>query len=379
MWIRRSSSSQTTRMIVMILPCFLLLFVSTYALSSNSYNNNGSIRKALGSASNPLQKQRVAVFGGGGYLGANVFGFLQRAGSIYGTGMHPPKVIGATKFSAQMLNQVLGNNFKLAFAGEDSIYLTDMSNIDAISSKLVRNNIDAVVIGTQYQLEERPVTANTYEGKNPNAKTLEFFLDQRKGGGRDDIDVNDTFTHVEMFRKTIDACYQAGVKHVVIIETPCTGDETLSECAKILSEYEKKKFLFTYIRALDDLSLPQSGYTYESGVFGALDIKITKSSSDTIDKDHSVLADQIYSSTKDVERKNESKTQIGTTREDLAAVVVQCLLSLDWTKNRIVEVSTKSTAIKVEIDVGKKKKNVRTDKEWCVRSDTIASNLERDN
>ncbi len=35
-----------------------------------------------GCAAKPFEKKKIAVFGAGGYLGAVVFGFLQRAASL---------------------------------------------------------------------------------------------------------------------------------------------------------------------------------------------------------------------------------------------------------------------------------------------------------
>ena len=356
-----------TNILLIVSPCIGL-----------AYTNNKRSKKALGSAANPLQKQRVAVFGGGGYLGGNIFGFLQRAGSIYGTGISAPKSIGATKFCAQTLNQVLGNNFKLAFAGEDSICITDMSSVVAIRERLINVDVDAVVMGTQYQLEERPVTANTYEGMNPNAKVMEFFLDERKGGaGRNDGDVNDVALHVGMFRNTVDACHQAGVKHVVVIEAPSTTEEVQESCVNILCEASSKSgFCFTYVRSLDELTQQKSGYTYETGVIGSLDINCTELLSSKKEDERTRIKDILVEWKKPLSDDGTTASR-QTAREDLAAVVVQSLISLDWNKSRLLEVSTKNIAIQVEV-AGQRKKNIRTDKEWCVRSDTIAAEIEKE-
>jgi len=45
--------------------------------SSSSLNLN-----AEGCAAKPFEKKKIAVFGAGGYLGAVIFGFLQRAASL---------------------------------------------------------------------------------------------------------------------------------------------------------------------------------------------------------------------------------------------------------------------------------------------------------
>ncbi len=38
--------------------------------------------KVEGCAAKPFEKKKIAVFGAGGYLGAVIFGFLQRAASL---------------------------------------------------------------------------------------------------------------------------------------------------------------------------------------------------------------------------------------------------------------------------------------------------------
>ena len=324
-----------------------------------------------GTGKSPLQKQKVSVFGGGGYLGANIFGMLQRAGSIYGTGLAVPQNIGATGYCAQLLNKVLGNNFKLAFADESCIGLTDMTDVDAITERLVLSKSSFVVMGTVYQMEERPVTANTYEGMNPNAKAYEFYLDRLRSddSGRDDVAPTDVLFHSGIFERTIEACVKSneggdGVKHVVIVETPRTrGNEDMKKaCANVLFE-NRKDLSFTYIRCLDEIAPARNDFTYESGVYGVFDVSSIEMNADC---EKQKWDETFSSSTQPTERK--------TTREDLAAVVVQSIISLDSDQSRIIDLSTKSAAIQVEIkQIGKKVQ--RTDKEWCVRSDSIAEKM----
>lgn len=62
-----------------------------------------------GCAARPFEKKNVAVFGAGGYLGAIIFGFLQRAGALYGTGIagtSSPRAICATGPSSAAINKV---------------------------------------------------------------------------------------------------------------------------------------------------------------------------------------------------------------------------------------------------------------------------------
>ena len=113
----------------------------------------GNLNK--GSAMKPFEKKKVAIFGGGGYLGGMIFGFLQRCSSLYGTGISSinstPKVISACGISAKELNLILGTKFVLAQADESFIKLTNMKDLESIENRV--NGMDAVIIGTKYTLE----------------------------------------------------------------------------------------------------------------------------------------------------------------------------------------------------------------------------------
>jgi hypothetical protein len=120
-----------------------------------------------GSAATPSAKRKIAVLGSGGYLGAVTFGFLQRASSLYGTGIGNCRCIGATADTAVRLNRVLSKNFCLAQADESFIKLTDLTSVAAIANRL--EGWDAIIFGSDLFLQPRSVTAGTYE-RTPNEK-----------------------------------------------------------------------------------------------------------------------------------------------------------------------------------------------------------------
>jgi hypothetical protein len=120
-----------------------------------------------GSAAVPSSKKKIVVVGGGGYMGAMTFGYLQRAYSLYGTGIGNVRCIGATSDTAVRLNRVLSKHFSLAQADESCIKLTDLASVDAISNRL--NGWDAIIFGANLFVQPRTVTANTYE-RTPNDK-----------------------------------------------------------------------------------------------------------------------------------------------------------------------------------------------------------------
>jgi hypothetical protein len=324
-----------------------LLFILLAATQQNVSALSSVVQeKPLGSAATPIKKQKVAVFGAGGYLGACAFGYLQRAASLYGTGLGDgitsPRNICATSRSSQLMNRVLGKNFVLSYAGEQHVRLTDMTSVQAIAARL--EGYGAVVIGTMYSLEERPVTGGSYE-KNPNDKTLEFYLDEPKGGiDQDKKRDYDMSVHYEIFENTLEACKAASIQHAVVIETPGT---TTSDA--FISRLAASGIPCTYIRCNGELSYYQD-HTHYKGIQGDLSIQ-SAPLTDTAD-DSSTKGAPIY-------------------REDVAALVCQSLQSLDWTKSQCLTV-TSSGDWK---DAVQGMVKGRQDRQWCANSRVLAGKL----
>jgi hypothetical protein len=296
-----------------------------------------------GSAAKPFEKKQVAVFGAGGYLGGCVFGFLQRAGSLYGTGIggfKNPRSITATSVGSMALNGILSKNFILAFADESFVRPTDMTSASSIQEKLA--GFDAAVMGTRYTLERRPVTSGTYE-KSPNDKTTEFYMETPRSAtikGNDDPAYS-----MQIFQNSLEACRKGGLKHIVVVETDSVFDEAAipvgNKYVKLLESYGVP---FTYIRPDGKLE-NTSDYTYAKGIQG--DLKIDALSSDNMDDGTS------------------SNTLF---REDVAALCVQSLQSLEWSKSRIIRVQCTGLAAPTEL-------TRKVQLEWCVNSATLASLL----
>jgi len=305
-----------------------------------------------GCAARPFEKKKIAVFGAGGYLGAIVFGFLQRAASIYGTGISggsSPRAIGATRTTSEALNKVLTPCFKLAYAGEDLVRLVKSTDKDYIKDRL--KSFDAAILGTVYQLEQRTVTGNTYE-KTPNDKTFDFYLDERYGAREDGAPEDGSDYHVSMFESAIQACRESGsIQHVVVLETPRTTRPM--DFIRIL---EREGMSYTYIRARHlkkDLT-----YSFEKGVKEKLNVALVAGGS------------SIFPSLD--EPKNDENAVF---REDIAALIVQCLMSLNWKESRVIEVSSASESIESNNYPTEKKSKQRFDKEWCPNSDVYAEML----
>jgi len=308
-----------------------------------------------GSAKVPFDKKKVAVMGAGGYLGGCAFGFLQRCSSLYGSGIGGVRNIGATAYTSDSLNRILGKNFILAYAGEDMVRLTDMTDCKSITQRL--QGYYAVIMSTNYYLERRPVTGNTYEG-TPNDKTYEFYLDTpRRGIDEEGMIVNPEYQRL-LFENTLQACQDSdSVQHLVVIESPATSTDTAQLYAKLLDESNTP---FTYIKVNGSLENFKD-YTFSKGIQGNLQID-----SFTFSQDYTTQPDYKLGSWMD-ELSSDSKSSGVVYREDVAALAVQCLQSLDWSTSRCLVVSSSGSLEKAFMG--------RVDKEWCVNADVLAEKL----
>lgn len=315
------------------------------ALSANSM----VFTAVKGSAARPLENKKVAVFGAGGYLGGCVFGFLQRAGSLYGTGISgvggSPRAVVATSFGSLNLNSVLSKNFILAQADESFVKLTDMTSTDSVRGRV--RGFHAAVLATRCSLDRRPVTLGTYE-KTPNDKTFEFFMDRPRGSTMRGID--DPEYALSMFETSVRACQEEGLEHVVVVETDLEfGDSAqfVPVGDKYIKILEEAQLGFTYISPFGKLqNLPD--YTYAKGLQSSLTVSRVTDPEDLLAK--SSEASSIY-------------------REDLAALCVQVLLTLPWDECRVLKVG--SAASLPETDA----KATKPQREWCVNSDVVRSSL----
>jgi len=166
----------------------------------------------------------------------------------YGTGISAgssPRAISATNGGAEALNKVLVSRFRLAYAGEDLMRIVDTSDINHIKDRL--NGFDGCILGTTYQLEQRSVSLNTYE-KNPNDKTFELYLDERYGVWEKNVPSDDADIHTSIFRNSVQACKEAGISHLLVVETPRTVRPM--DFVKIL---EEEGVAYTYMRTMSAL------------------------------------------------------------------------------------------------------------------------------
>ena len=321
-----------------------LLFGCIAAHSSSAYSVK-SPTVVKGSAAKPYEKKKVAVFGAGGYLGACIYGFLQRAGSLYGTGIAgvgAPRSITATAVGSSNLNGVLGKNFILAQADESFVKLTDMTSLDSIRSRV--RGFDAAIMATRYTFETRPVTGGSYE-RTPNDKTLEFYMDKPRSSTVQGLDMPDySFALLE---RSLQACQEEGVKRVVVVETDSQFDAaaTTNGGRKNVEILEKCGIPYIYVQPLGSLENFRD-YTYAKGVQGNLEVNVIEPGSLNSPP---AEGNALY-------------------REDLAALCVQSILSLDWSMSGIIQVRSSGATEPIE---SKKPPN----QEWCAKSELLGSLL----
>lgn len=294
-----------------------------------------TVPKPKGCAAKPFDKKKICVLGAGGSMGSLTFGFLQRASSLYGTGMGGFRTICSCADTAKRLNSFLSKHFCLAYANESCMKITNMESVEALESRL--EGWDALIMGSDMAVSRRAVTLGTYE-KSPNDKCFEFYWKGPSNIVRDD----DESTVVDqMMENLLQAAKGANVKHIVFV------DESKGDVySTMLAE---SGIPHTIIQPAGDL-IRLSDYTYQKGIQGELLVSASDAASDE-DVTASAYEGMSY-------------------QEDIAALCVQCLQSLDWTKSRSMTVSTAGPLVSENIQNPK-----RPDQQWCVNSLVLESAL----
>lgn len=321
---------------------FVLVFLfqrqKTTTTAALSATPSSISRPARGCAANPLNKKKVVVLGSGGYLGALTFGFLQRAASLYGTGIGGCRSIGGTDDTSMKLNRILSKNFCLAVADESYIKLTNLESVEAIQQRL--EGWDALILGSTLSIERRPVTPNTYE-TTPNDKTWEVYWEAPRR--TDALDGANPVTQT-ILKSVLKAAKASKLQHVVmVVDAGAKQDSTGT--LQILEEAD-----IPYTRILHGKLDDTKDYTYRKGVQGDMVCQTITA----LDDD----SDQI-------------PTDKPVAREDLAALCVQALLSLEWSTSRSFRVGCRGDNSNSLPPSSK-----RPDQEWCVRSSLLERSLQ---
>jgi hypothetical protein len=293
-----------------------------------------------GSAAHPAHKKKLVVLGGAGYMGAITFGFLQRAGNLFGTGVgREVRCLGACSETAVRLNRVLSKHYCLAVADESFIKLTNLASVDAIVQRL--EGYDALILGTNLGVSKKPVTGNTFE-QSPNDKTWEIYWDPPSTLVTGNVEEEQQIKQ-DMLSNVLLAANQAGIRHIVVVDDD--DGENSRDSKLFMSQLQQSNVPYTYIRPAGKL-VAVSDYTYRKGVQGALSVTLA-------DDDHVVVS-----------------AGGRVNKEDLAALAVQTLLSLDWAKSRCLQVVGHGPWLDDGLVNPK-----RPDQEWCVNSYRLHATL----
>jgi uncharacterized protein YaaQ len=303
------------------------------SISSISSSSSSSSRPQ-GSSATPFTKKKVAVLGAGGYAGALTAGFLQRAASLYGTGLAAPRMLGATADTAARLNRVLSKHFCLAFADEQYIKLANLTEVNAIATGL--RGWDALILGTDVGVTKRVVTPGSYE-KTPNCKTFELYW-PAPANLLDSPEENRQ--RLAILQNVLQGAKLAGVQHI------CLVDDAQDDA--VLQALQDTGVPYTCLRATSGPLVERSDYTYRVGVMDHLQVRTV------LNEDSSDL----------------TTSAVPVHREDMAALAVQTLMSLDWTQSRCLDVSSQGPVGGTTAGSGK-----RPDQEWCVNSYLLENSL----
>ena len=216
----------------------------------------------------------------------------------------------------------------MAFADESVIKLCNLiESPETIAAKL--QGFNALILGTDVGLSQRAVTLGTYE-RTPNDKTLELYWPRTSNLLEPDDVAN---VKLQMLQNLMIGAQLAGVQHICLVDDAWddAACQALDECG----------VPYTCLRPTGVLT-ERPNYTYRIGVNEAVYVEPFDASAATVQEGPPIF------------------------REDLAAMAVQCLLSLDWTTSRVLLVSSQGVAPDADwLATGPRK---RPDQEWCVNS-----------
>jgi hypothetical protein len=258
------------------------------------------------------------VLGAGGYLGALSFGFVQRASSLYGTGIGGVRALGATADTAVRLNRILSKNFGLAVADESYIKLTDLMDVDAVQKRL--EGWDALILGNDVFHQYRPITPGSFE-VTPNDKTYEVYWDAPKGTeiSSSALAVADPVQET-ILQNVLAAAQRAGIQHVVAVDS--------ASCSpRMQPQLDAMSPRIPYTVIYHDAALMNAkDFSYRKGVQGIIQASAWDGNDGTLSDESSGSHSSML------------------TREDVAALCVQALQSLDWTQSRCLRVQCTASA-----------------------------------
>ena len=263
--------------------------------------------------------------GTAGYAGAIAFGYLQRAANQYGSGIDHAALLGATAESVKKCNRVLAKSFLQAYAADDNVILTNLFSVDAIADWL--QEYDALIMGTDLGVAVRDVTPGTYETRNE--VTCEVYWPAPRNLNA--VPENWPDLRDLVLRNVLEAARLVGLEHICLVDD--------AKDYQFLNALHASGVPYTCLGPTAVQMVDHPNYTCRMGVLEKLETR-------------NLRAQQRMPSSRYLHR------------EDVAALAVQALMSLDWRSSRCLAVTSNG---KAKDDFGKAAtRNEKT--EWCQNS-----------
>ena len=273
--------------------------------------------------------KKVAVVGTAGYSGALAFGFLQRASSQYGTGMDAVASLGATMESGAHLNRVLTKSFASFINDDDEALLyTNLFSVQDIAKSL--QGCHAIVMGTDMGVAVREVTPGTFT--TSNGVTCEVYWPAPRP--LDAVPQNHPELRLLIINNILQAALAARVQHICLVDD--------AKDYGVLKAVHATGIPYTCLGPTAVQMVDHANYGYRLGVLERLEVV-------SLQQNEQVpISKYLY-------------------REDLVALAVQSLLSLDWKQSRCLAVTSLGRAENTWMAQRSDNtaNNAAVNKEWC--------------
>jgi hypothetical protein len=186
----------------------------------------------------------------------------------------------------------------------------------------------------------------------------EVYWDEPKGSFTDlSLSTEAQVAQQSILKNIVLAAKQANVKHLMAVDTSLYSTSSKS----LLPLLESSGVCFTCLQPSRDGLVNKADFTFQNGVAGNL-VVVPVAAAGAIRPD----AERPLSSSL-------PSTAIG--REDLAALCVQCLLSLPWDTSRVLTVSSDGPVQLTESGYAGSRPVQRVDQQWCVNSFALENKL----
>ena len=219
-------------------------------------------------------------------------------------------------------------------------------------------NYDALILGTDVGVATRRVTPGTYE-QTPNDVTTELYWPAPAHSQKNHFpQEKNKSPGQQIVKNVLQAAAQAGVRHVCLVDDDNNNaNQNNNHQDSILAFLQTLDLPYTCLQPQASTVTIAPNYTYRKGVQQVLHVVEANHQNDNNNNNYNnnnetvLLPPPIY-------------------REDLCALAVQCLLTLDWTTSRVLHVRSSGQPVTdaQSLLLSNQKPLLRPDQEWCVNS-----------